>query len=229
MSVQNERWIIVFDWETDGKDPKNCNPVELAAVPIDPKTLEIRKDKGFQATIRPDGIDKEEYFTDDRKKTIEWHAQQRGVSSDDIIELWKSGQSEKIVWKNFCKYCQRYNIDKVPGQWYTEPIPAGYNIIGYDLKICERIATKYKTKMPLSTVTKLDIMDLMWYWFENLEEPRNYRLDTFREFFGIKAEQAHEALSDAIDEAKLLVQFLKFHRRQASVGKFKGAFANEDV
>ena len=58
MSVQNERWIIVFDWETDGKDPKNCNPVELAAVPIDPKTLEIRKDKGFQATIRPDGIDK---------------------------------------------------------------------------------------------------------------------------------------------------------------------------
>ena len=52
------------------------------------------------------------------------------------------------------------------------------------------------------------------------------KLDTFRDFFGLKASaQAHEALSDTIDEAKLMVKFLKFHRKQASVSKFKGAFS----
>ena len=39
----NNRWIIVFDWETDSPDPDTCNPVELAAVPVDPRTLELNQ------------------------------------------------------------------------------------------------------------------------------------------------------------------------------------------
>ena len=50
----NRRWIIVFDWETDGKDPYSCNPVELAAVPVDPRTLDIKEDRAFKAVIKPD-------------------------------------------------------------------------------------------------------------------------------------------------------------------------------
>ena len=91
----NRRWIIVFDWETDGKDPYSCNPVELAAVPVDPRTLDIKEDRAFKAVIKPDGINTDEYFTDDRQKTIEWHAKQRGVDSTDIIKSWKKGKSEK--------------------------------------------------------------------------------------------------------------------------------------
>ena len=45
----NKRWIIVFDWETDGKDPNTCNPVELAAIPINPRTLEICEKPSFWA------------------------------------------------------------------------------------------------------------------------------------------------------------------------------------
>ena len=37
----NNRCIIVFDWQTDSPDPHTCNPVELAAIPIEPRTLEI--------------------------------------------------------------------------------------------------------------------------------------------------------------------------------------------
>lgn len=221
----NKRWIMVFDWETDGVDPYSCNPVELAAVPVDPRTLEIKEDRAFNAIIKPDGFDSDEYFTDDRQKTIEWHAKQRGVDSSDIIKIWKKGKSEKIVWKSFCDYCKKFNIEKSPGSWYTEPIAAGYNIIGFDLPICERLAAKHKTKVPFSKTTKIDLMDLMFYWFENLDEPHNFRLDTFRKFFGIEAAQAHEAFSDTLDSAKLMVQFLRFHRRQASVKKFKGAFS----
>ena len=93
--IMNNRWIIVFDWETDGTDPTTCNPVELAAVPIEPRTLEIKTDKAFSTVIKPPGITKEDYFTDERQKTIEWHAKQRGVESADIVAAWKKGKSEK--------------------------------------------------------------------------------------------------------------------------------------
>tara|TARA_R100000808_G_scaffold23722_1_gene53048 strand:- start:592 stop:1266 length:675 start_codon:yes stop_codon:yes gene_type:complete len=222
----NNRWIIVFDWETDGPDPTTCNPVELAAIPIDPRTLDIKVDKAFNATIKPPGITKEEYFTDEKQKTIEWHAKQRGVTSEDIIQTWKSGKSEKIVWKNFCEYCKKFEIEKSRDNWYPEPIAAGYNIIGFDLPICQRLAKKHKTKMPFAKVTKIDIMDMLFFWLENLDEPQNMRLDTMRDWFGIKAEQAHEAFSDTVDSAKLLTQFMKFHRRQSSVAKFKGAMSD---
>jgi hypothetical protein len=222
----NKRWIMVFDLETDGTDPYSCNPVELAAVPVDPRTLEIKEAQSFRVTIKPDGIDDEEYFTKARQDTIAWHAKTRGVESEDIIKEWKDGQTEKVAWKNFMSYCSKYEVDKRPGQWYTEPIPAGYNIIGFDLPILKRLSEKHKTKMPLSTVTKIDMMDILFTWFENLDEPNSMKLDTFRDFFGLKASaQAHEALSDTIDEAKLMVKFLKFHRKQASVSKFKGAFS----
>jgi len=221
----NNRWIIVFDWETDGPDPTTCNPVELAAVPVDPRTLEVKTDQAFKAVIKPDGIDTEEYFTKARQDTIAWHAKQRGVSSEEIVEDWKSGQSEKVVWKNFCNYCSKYHVDKKPGQWFTEPVPSGYNIINFDIPIARRLAKKYKTKLPFSEVSKIDMMDILFMWFENLDEPSSMKLDAFRKFFGMKAIQAHEALSDTIDEAELMVKFIKFHRRQASVGKFKGAFA----
>ena len=223
----NNRWIIVFDWETDSPDPHTCNPVELAAIPIEPRTLEIKKDKAFNTVIKPPGFNKDEYFTDDRQKTIEWHAKQRGVTSEDIIKMWKKGKSEKIAWKNFCEYCKKFNIEKSYGNWYTEPIAAGYNIIGFDLPICQRLADNHKTGMPFAKVNKMDIMDLLFYWFENLDEPKNMRLDTMREFFSLKTAQAHEAYSDTLDTAKLLVQFLQFHRRQATVGKFKGAMVEK--
>ncbi len=53
------------------------------------------------------------------------------------------------------------------------------------------------------------------------------KLDTMRDFFALKAEQAHEAYSDVVDSAKLLTQFIKFHRRQASIAKFKGAMSDK--
>ena len=167
----------------------------------------------------------EEYFTKERNDTIAWHSKQRGVSKEEIIAAWKAGQNERIVWKNFCSYCSKYEVDKKSGQWFVEPVPSGYNIVNFDLPIARRLAQKYDTKLPFSEVTKIDMMDTLFLWFENLPEPGSMKLDAFRKFFGMKSSQAHEALSDTIDEAELMVKFLKFHRRQSSIGKFKGSFA----
>ena len=61
----NNRWIMVFDLETDAPNPQTCNAVELAAVPVNPRTLEIKAEQAFRATIKPDDIDK------DRKSAVE--------------------------------------------------------------------------------------------------------------------------------------------------------------
>ncbi len=224
--MRNKRWIIVLDVETDGVDPETCNVVQLAAVPIDPETLEIKERQSFNIDIKPPDIDDDSYFTPEIEKTIAWHAKNYNTSSDKIISKWKSATPEHIAWKSFCDYCDKFNIEKQVGSWHTEPIPAGYNIVCFDLPILKRISKKYKTKFPLSTLQKLDMYDNIFWWFESLDQPANYKLDTLREFFGLDVHStAHDALSDVIDEAKIITRFLGFHRKQASVSKFKGSFS----
>jgi len=230
---KNSRWIICFDFETDLPDSEKCNPVQLAAVPIDPENLEVKKDQSFNVIIKPPGIDKDEYFeVPNREKTIAWHAENYGISSEGVVEKWKTeGVSEKVAWKNFCNWCLKYNVDKRPGQWFPQPIPAGYNITGFDIPIARRLCKKHKIKMPFSEVTKLDAMDNLFWWFENLDEPFDFKMDTWRKFFNIKTEGgiAHDALTDVYEEAAIITRFLKFHRKQSSVDKFKNSFENVKI
>jgi hypothetical protein len=223
--MKNNRWFLCFDFETDGKNPNECNPVQLAAVPIDPDTLEIKKEFSFNVWIRPPGIDNEDYFDDERSKTIQWHADNMGLEFDQVVEKWKGGVAQKTAWKQFCTYCAKYEVDKRPGQWYPQPIPVGYNIWGYDKVIVDRLAAKHKTKVPFSEVTKMDVFDQIFWWMESLDEPTDFKMDTLRKFFGIESQgQAHDALVDVYEESEIFVRFLKFHRKQASVAKFKGSF-----
>jgi len=222
----NTRWYLCFDFETDGKKPEECNPVELAAVPINPETLEIKKSHAFNTIIRPPGIDTEEYFDPERIKTIEWHASHAGCTYEEIVEKWKDGMDQKTAWKNFCAYCKKYMVDKKPGQWFPQPIPVGYNIIGYDLLIARRLAKAHKTGFPMGEVNKIDIYDMLFSWMENLYEPFDLKMDTLRQWLGLTSEgQAHSALADVFEEAEIFVRFMKFQRKQSSVEKFKGAFS----
>lgn len=230
--MKNTRWIIVFDMETDSPEPESCNPTQLAAVPIHPETLEIKKDDAFNVYIKPPGIDKPEYFdTPKRQATIDWTAGNYNITSEEVVEKWKSGMSQKVAWKNFCKYCEKYKVAKRKGQWFPEPIPAGYNITGFDLPIVDRMVQEHKTKNPFSKVNKLDAMDNLFWWFENLDEPSDFKMDTWRDFFELKKKDgiAHDALTDIFEEAAIIQRFLKFHRKQASVDKFKGSFKGVKV
>lgn len=224
----NHRWIVVYDLETDSPDPLEANPVEIAAVAIHPRTLEIKKDDVFKVTVKPPGITNDDYFTTARQKTIDWHASTRGCKSEDIIALWKKGKATKIAMKNFCSFLEKYHIEKDPSRkiYYTEPVYSGYNVNGFDDLIIKRMCENHKLKYPFAKTGNMDLMDVLYPWFENMEEPANMKLDTIKDFLGLQSHgQAHEALSDVMDTAKILVRFLKFMRRQASVDKFKGSFA----
>ena len=224
----NHRWIIVYDLETDGPDPTIANPVEIAAVPVNPRTLEIKMDDTFEVTVKPPGIEKDEYFTTGVQKTIDWHASTRGCSSEDIVNTWKKGKSQKVAMKNFCSYLQKYHIEKDPMRriFFTEPAYSGYNVDGFDDIIIRNMCDKHKLTYPFAKMGNMDLLHYITYWFENLPEPDNYKMDTLKEFFGLQSHgQAHSAISDVVDTAKILVRFLKFARRQISVGKMKGSFA----
>jgi len=224
----NHRWIIVYDLETDGPDPTTANPVEIAAVPVNPRTLEIKMDDTFEVTVKPPGIDKDEYFTTGVQKTIDWHASTRGCSSEDIVSTWKKGKSQKVAMKNFCSYLQKYHIEKDPMRriYFTEPAYSGYNVDGFDDIIIRNMCDKHKLDYPFAKMGNMDLLHYITYWFENMPEPENYKMDTLKEFFGLQSHgQAHSAISDVVDTAIILVRFLKFARRQVSVDKFKGSFA----
>ena len=68
-----KQYICVYDFETDGKIPEECEPVQIASVMIHPHTLEIVPDSEFTSFMRPWGIDDEDYY-ETHKDTIAWHA-----------------------------------------------------------------------------------------------------------------------------------------------------------
>lgn len=227
----NYKNVIVMDLETDGTDPETANPVEIAAVAINPRTLEIRTDDTFKVTVRPPGFTGKDYMTEEKEKTIAWHAKTRGVESQDIIDLWKDGLSEKIAWKQFVSFVNKWDVEKDPSKklWYGQPIISGYNIDGFDIPILERLNKKHKTTWPFSKMPKsLDLLPLIYSWFwelENIYELPDFKLDTVKSYLGLESSgQAHEALSDVIDTAKIYVRFINFMKRQASDDKFNNCF-----
>lgn len=222
--------ICVFDFETDGSDPKVCSPVQIAAVMIDPLKLEIIPNSEFSANFKPDVLEKnnDHIYEGD---ILDFHAKVRGFSKDSILESWKQYPKQEISWKLFVSYLDKYHTRSSKKSQFSAPIAAGYNIYRFDLPIVDRLSSKYgninkekKTNLffPRDVV---DVINLVFYWFEHNDDVKSYTLDTIRDYLGISKEGAHDAIKDVKDTAEILIRFLKLHRNMASKVKFKNSFA----
>lgn len=205
--------IIVFDFETTGLDagtPK-CDPVEIAAIAIHPKTLEIIKDSEFYIVVRPDNISDPNYYKDHRS-TIDWHVGlQKNNSVESLMKKWSEGTPEKQAWSMFHQYVKQYNTDN---NWRTCPIAAGTNIVDFDLKIYEYLNNKHKTKPCFHKRDKIDIKDLCFYWFSHsVDPPKSYKMDDLRPYLGLASENSHNALYDVQQEAEIISSFLKIFKK----------------
>ena len=220
----NKNKICVFDFETDGRDVKTLNPVQLAAVIVDPRKLELVNKAEFNSFMRPEGIDDEDYF-DKNRATIEWHSNIRGCTVEEILDLWKEAPPQKIVWGNFLEFLNKFHKQGQRKTKFSAPIACGYNIHSFDLPIVKRLCTKHcKSKEIFHPRDKIDLMHWMFPWFENSTDVTSYSMDNMREYFGISTANAHDALKDVKDGANLLCRFLRLHRRTAKTVKFKGSF-----
>jgi DNA polymerase III epsilon subunit-like protein len=225
----NYNKICVFDFETDGSDPSVCSPVQMAAVIVDPIKLEIIPKSEFNIFFKPEVLAKDDnyvYETD----ILDFHSKVRGCSKDEILETWKKYPSQDQSWKIFTNYLEMYHTRASKKSQFSAPIAAGYNINRFDLRIINRLSKKYGNvnKEENSDIffprDVLDIMNLVFYWFEHNGDLKSYSLDTLRDYFGISKEGAHDALKDVKDCANIMIRFLKLHRSLSNKIKFKDSF-----
>lgn len=227
--MANFQKICVFDLETDGSNPDICSPVQIASVMIDPVRLEIIKDSEFNITLKPAILDEKPEYSYEDSDVLDFHAKVRGCSKEKVLEDWQGFKKQDHGWKMFVSYLEMYHTRSDKKSCFTAPIAAGYNINRFDLKIIDRLSVKYKTvnKEGRNNLfyprDVIDLMNVMFYWFEGNNELKNYTLDHIREYFGLSSENAHDALKDVKDTAELVIRFLRLFRNLSSKVKFKGS------
>lgn len=216
--------------ETDGSDPYVCSPVQLAAIMVDPIKLEIIKDSEFNINLKPEKLDLnvDNPYTD--SDILDWHSKVRGSTPDAILEDWKTYPAQEKSWKMFINYLDKYHSRSSKKNIFSAPVAAGYNIFRFDLKITERLSKKYHNVTNEGTSSlfyprdTIDVMNLVFYWFEGSKEIKNLTMDTLREYLGISKENSHDALKDVKDTAEILIRFLKLHRKLFDKVKFRNSF-----
>lgn len=213
--MANNNTLISYDFETDGINPEICQPLSLGAVAIHPKKLEIIEGSEFYSLIKPEEPDKV-------------NLEALKINKLDMDELMQA-PSLSAVWNNFTSYIKQY---KSGSNIWGLPIQAGYNVVSYDKVIIDRLARKFGTvdkEGRPQVFHPRDCFDAIHHVFAHLEssEIRSYSFDNMRDFLGMKSTgQAHNALSDSQDAAKLIIRLLNYYRKLNSAEKFKGAFVN---
>ena len=230
--MPNNQKICVFDLETDGVNPDMCSPVQIAALMVDPVKLEIIPDSEFNINLKPYDIENNINYDYSDSDVLDFHAKVRGSSREKILQDWRKYQNQDQGWKMFISYLDIYHTRSSKKTCFSAPIAAGYNINRFDLKITDRLSERYKNinKEGKSNIfyprDVIDLMNVIFYWFEGNNELKSYSLDTVRDYFGISKEGAHDAMKDVKDTANILIRFMKLHRNTSSKVKFKGSCTN---
>jgi DNA polymerase III epsilon subunit-like protein len=216
--------ICVYDYETASRNKANTQIIEIAAMIIHSRKLEI-VDK-FIMTVQPEwdqeGCDEE---------TIKWHSEQRGITYEAMVEILKAAPKAEIAWKAFTAWVDKYNYGKPGKTSYKAPIACGYNIDGFDSTITDRYCVKYGpmakdkflgVELPrlFNQVYTFDIMKHMWFWFENIEvgkkeELQNMQLGTLAKYMGVPDEvlnKTHAADTDVLICAHMALKLLNMER-----------------
>lgn len=197
----NQTTIIVFDFETGGLDTAKLEPLSLAAIALDPRTLQ-EKDRWQAKRIRPL----------DMNNLSQGALDVNGIKREELMDA----PEQKLVWAEFAKFCKKHNPKGASP--FSAPIAAGKNIRNFDLPIAERLCRTYgnvdKGGRPnLFNPRKIiDLEDLIWSWFENSDDLENYKMDTLRAYFGMSTEGAHDAMVDTEQTAELIVRILRLQR-----------------
>jgi len=217
------RDIIVFDFETGGRNPMKCQPTQIAAIALDGRNFRLKGE--FNSMMRPI-IDDEEAIA-------------AGVDPIEEGALKVTGQTRaklaraplpKGVWKKFCAFVNKYNWKGTP---YFAPIPAGFNIIGYDMHIVNRLCKEVgpwddnrQQQKLFHQIYKIDVMDDVWLWTEGDPDVKSISMDSLRERMGLSSENAHDALQDVKDTANIFIKLQKSRRAVYRNMKFEKAFAD---
>lgn len=220
------RDFIVFDWETGSRNPHKTQPTQIAAIALDGRNFNMKGQ--FNSEIQP-------IFDDEE-------AIKAGVDPIEDEALKITGKTReglaqapplKSVWQKFTKFVSQYNWK---GDAFFNPIPVGFNIIGFDMIIVNRLCEQFgpwdkerNQQKLFSKVYKFDIMDSIFAWTESDPFVRSISMDALRERMGLSSENAHDALQDVKDEANIFIKLMKTHRAIYQNMNFDKAFADGNL
>lgn len=205
--------------ETGGLNPLRCQPLEIAAVCIDPRKLEVIPNSTFHSKIKP--------LSDEMAIAAELDIVEKTALAVNHITLEELQEcpNEGDVWSSFCDYIYQWNPKK--SDW-DAPLGAGFNINNFDMKIVNRLCEWYgpwnkkkgqqKLFNPIQTV---DLRDIMWLINENNPEIEGNSMDAIRDYLDMPKGLAHTALGDVTQGAELLCRCMKLIRYWSSRTNFK--------
>lgn len=231
MSLNSFKQYLIFDFETTGINPYGCQLTQIAAIVLHGKKLTPLPGGVFNIEVRPEFDDEKAIasgFDPVEAKALEVTRKTR--------EQLEKAVSPKVAWKKFADFVNKFNMKGSP---YYAPVPVGFNINNFDLPILQRYCRLYgpceeKTNRQklVHQIYKVDVMDLLFHWFEDEESVKKTNMDYLRDYFGFpdkSKENAHDALYDVIDTANLFIEFMKYHRKHAAVTKFEKSFASRNL
>ena len=203
------RDYIVFDFETGSRNPSKTQPTQIAGLALDGRNLALKGT--FNSEICPI-LDDEKAIAAGLDPIEDGALKVTGKNREDLAKA----PSLKSVWSKFCKFVDQYNWK---GEPFFAPIPVGYNIIGFDMPIINRLCQEFgpwddkrgEQKL-FSKVYKVDLMDNMFMWTEGDPSVKSISMDTLRERMGLSKENAHDALQYVKDTANIFIKMLKTHR-----------------
>lgn len=224
----NYRDFICYDFETTSANPYRTQPVQIAAVVIHGRKLEIKAGSEFQSLIKPI-FDKEQC----QKLGLDPLEDGAVAVHGKTEEILQSAPSVESVWKNFTDYVNQFNFK---GSNWSAPISVGYNIKGFDSIIVNRLCSQAPYKFgPIDNkrgeqdlfnrIHSIDMLDFMFALFENNKDVNSLSADNLvRGYMGYSRGKAHDAMSDVIMTAELFCRVMKMLRSTASRKNFKNAF-----
>lgn len=218
--------IIVFDFETGSRNPHKTQPTQLAALALDGRNLKLKGT--FNSEIKP-------ILNDDEAMNLGLDPiQQEALNKTrKTREALATAPELKTVWKKFVAFVEKYNWQ---GTSFFSPIPAGFNIIGFDMVIINRLCEQFgpydknsnKQKL-FNQIYKIDLMDNVFMWTEGDPNVKSISMDSLRERMGLSKDNAHDALQDVKDTANIMIKLMKTHRAVYKNLKFDKAFADGEL
>lgn len=216
----NYRDYIILDFETTSKYPTTTQPVQLAAVVVHGRKLEIKPDSEFSSLIKP-------IFDEEECKKLNLDPLDPGAVAvhGKTEAILADAPNLKSVWSNFCDYVSEHNFHK---KSWSAPIMAGYNIRNFDSLIIDRICNeepwkygpydeKFKCQGLFQPIHAIDLLDFMFAMFENDKSVNSLSADNLiRGHFGYAKGEAHDALSDVIMTAELFCRTMKWIRHRSA-------------
>lgn len=220
------RDYIVFDFETGSRNPRKTQPTQIAALALDGRNLSVKG--SFNSEIKPI-LDDDEAIAAGVDPIEDGALKVTGKNREDLAKA----PSLKSVWSKFTQFVDNYNWKK---DAFFAPIPVGYNIIGFDMIIINRLCQQFGPwddkrgeQKVFSKVRKVDLMDNIFMWTEGDPSIKSISMDSLRELMGLSKENAHDALQDVKDTANIFIKMLKTHRAVYQNIEFEKAFAKGNL